>query len=117
MNNKLLSELKKSSQMEKFNFFASIITVSGVSIFTVVSGIDKIDTFRIGIYLILSAILLTTVSLIIFVYIWVINSLKKDVHSNFFIIMAFLLTLFALGFILIIVTTGWTFITNINIVS
>ncbi|USK57701.1 hypothetical protein LIS82_27360 (plasmid) [Cytobacillus solani] len=114
---KLLSEFKESTQMEKFNFIASIVTVSGVSIFTVLSGIEKIDTFKIGVYLILFATLLLIVSFLIGLYYFVITSIKKDLSPNVFYLVAFILTLFAVGFLLIIVTSGWDFISSVNIHS
>ncbi|MGG3798624.1 hypothetical protein [Metabacillus fastidiosus] len=114
---KLWSEFKESSQMEKFNFIASIVTVSGVSIFTVLSGINKIDTVKIGVYLILFAIVLSIVSLIIGVYYWAITTVKTDLPPIVFGILSFLFTLFAAGSILIFVTSAWRFILTLDFVS
>lgn len=110
----IVKEFKEASLMDKFNFIASIVTVSGISIFTVLSGIDKFDTYKAGFYLIYFALTLLVVSIIIGVYYWVIISVKKDGSPIYFLITFIILTSFGIGALLIIITAAWEFLSMIN---
>ncbi|WP_400194640.1 hypothetical protein [Lysinibacillus telephonicus] len=110
----ILKEFKQASQMDKFNFIASIVTISGLSIFTVLSGIDKFNTYKVGFYLIYFALVLLVVSLIIGLYYWTIISIKKDSSPIYFLVTMIILTSFGIGVLLIIITAAWEFISIIN---
>lgn len=109
----ILKEFKDATQMDKFNFIASIVTVSGLSIFTVLSGIDKFDTYKTGFYLIYFSLILLIVSFIIGVYYWVLISIKKDSSPIYFLVSFIILTSFGIGALLIIITAAWEFLSMI----
>ena len=95
----LYSEFKEAKSLEKFNSLASIITISGVSLLTIFNAIGGVNLLQLAVSFLTFGFILLAVSIMLVIFLWVLKSVKGDIHFVIFGILVVGYSLLTLGFI------------------
>lgn len=87
----IIEDFKEASHIEKFNFFASIVSVLGISLLTVITYVKNFfigrSLFAISIHSFLTGCLVLVLGIIILFSYYVISQLKKEKIFIFLIVL------------------------------
>lgn len=110
MLKKFVADFNDATSLEKFNSLASLISLSGISMLTIINAIGGVNIMQLAISFLVLAFIFCSSAFLIFVYLFLREKYKTFVNSYLIALISVGMILFYLFYLLYCINEGIVFI-------